>query len=172
MIIPLWNTAKSLWSRVNDAIKAGAQRRRLPTFATPEAVSAYLMEHAIYTGDPGNGVLDFYLHPERLQWAMETGPAAFQGLAVDCDDFSSYAWLALRTIPECQPLIFTLLDQGLVGSHVVCAYKWRTRYGVIDTNGHRSLPNLEPGTLCRVFSDLYAARGYRYVSAEPTPYPF
>jgi hypothetical protein len=172
MFVALWNTAKSLWSRANDAIMRGANRRPVPTFATPEAAAAYLMKRAVYTGDPGGGILDFNLHPERLQWAMDTGPDAFKGLAVDCDDYATWAWVALRSVPECQPIIYTLLDAGLVGSHVVCAYKWRTRYGVIDTNGHRFLPNIEPGTLCRVFSDLYAARGYHYVSAEPTAYPF
>lgn len=172
MIIGIWNTAKALWSRVNDAIKAGAQRRKVPAFSSPEEVANYLMTHAVYTGDPGNGAADFYLHPERLQWAMENGPAAFQGLAVDCDDYATWAHLALRSVPECQPIIYTLLDRRIAGSHVVCGYKWRTRYGVIDTNGHRHVPSLDPGTLCRIFTDLYAAHGYHYVAADPTVYPF
>lgn len=171
-MIALWGIIKSLWSRVNDAMMGGAARAALPSFTSPDAAAVYLMEHALYTGDPGGGAADFYLHPKRLQAAMNAGPDAVKRLSVDCDDYATWAYQALLTVPECVPQIFTLLDAGLVGSHVVCAYRWGLLSGVIDTNGHRYLINIEPDTLCSAFTDVYASRGYRYIAASPTAYPF
>lgn len=172
MLIPFWNALKSAWSRVNDAIKAPEPRAPIPSFPTPENAATYLLAHSRYTGDPMGGAADFYLHPNRLQAAMNAGPEAIVRLAVDCDDYATWAHQALLTIPECAPQLFTLQDGNGWGHHVVCAYRWRTRCGVIDTNGHRILPDLRPETICSVFTALYASRGYRYVAAVPTPYPF
>lgn len=172
MIIQFWNALKSAWSRINDALMRGAARAPIPTFVSPEAVSAYLMARGLYTGDPWGGVLDFNLHPQRFQAAMMAGPEAVGRLAVDCDDYATWAHDALLTIPDCTPTIFTLRDGAGWGHHVVCGYRLGDRYGVIDTNGHRVLPDLTSATLCRVFTELYQARGYRYAAAVATRYPF
>ena len=169
MIIPFFNSLKSLWSRVNDQVMRGAGRRPVPALASPEAVGAYLMTHGRYTGDLAGGALDNWTHPERFQCAMETGDWR---LPIDCDDFSAWAYVALLKVPGCEPQIMTLLDAGVVGSHVVCVYRQGEHFGVIDTNGHRSLPSRDATTLCQTFTALYASRGYRYVSATPTPFPF
>lgn len=172
MLVQFYNALKTWWSNLNDAIMRGAPRRPVPFFLSPEAAGGYLFAHARYTGDPGNGVADFFLHPERLQAAMEQGDAAFAGLSVDCDDFASWAFFALRQMRDCTPTIYTLRDAGLVGSHVITVYRQGGKCGAIDTSGHRLLPNLDPDTLCRVWSEMYASRGYRYVEAVVTPNPF
>lgn len=172
MFVNLYNALKAWWSAVNNGLKLGAPRAPVSAFATPAEVGAYLMAHAAYTGDPLGGAADFFLHPERLQAAMNEGPEALKRLSIDCDDYATWAYAALSKVPGCEPRIYTLLDTGLVGSHVVCAYTWRFRCGVIDTNGHRELPDLSERTLCDVFTAIYRTRGYRYVSATVTPYPF
>lgn len=176
MLVSLWNTLKSGWSRVNDAIMRGAARRPVPRFVSPEAVAAYLAARCEWTGDPLGGVADFNLHPYRLQAAMEQGREAVKRLHVDCDDYATWAYLALLTVPGCEPRIVTLLDGNVKlndwGTHVVCAYTLAGRHGVIDPGGLRMLPDLSESTLCRVFTDAFAHRGYRYVSATHTDYPF
>lgn len=170
MLISLYNNLKALWSRANDAIMRGAGRRAIPHLSSPEDVGAYLMAHGKYKGDKFNGILDNVTHPERFQYAMETGD--WGSMPIDCDDYAVWAYRALMLIPECHPMILTLLDERLVGSHVVCAYRKGQVCGVIDTNGHRLLDNLAEETVCRVFSEVYKTLGYKYIKAVFTPYPF
>lgn len=176
MFVELYNTLKTGWSWANDRFLWGRDRRPVPTFDSPEAASAYLMTHADYTGDGPNGVLDFYLHPERLQAAMEQGHEAVKRLMVDCDDYATWAYAALRQVPGCTPLMYTLLDAGMRFNHCICVYARDTahgrQYGAIDTNGHRPLANIEPATLCKVWTGLYGSQGANYLSATPTGYPF
>jgi len=169
MIVNIFNTLKSGWSRVNDWVKRYDGRRPIPTLDSPETVGLYLILHAKYTGDLLGGAMDNYTHPERFQYAMETQT---WNLPIDCDDYAIWAYQALLRIPGCEPTIVTLLDQGVVGSHVVCIYRTSKQCGVIDTNGHRLLTGRDPATICQTFTEIYAARGYRYVSATVTPYPF
>jgi hypothetical protein len=170
MLVALWNTLKSGWSRVNDQIMRGAPRRPIPSFVSPEAVGAYAIARFKYQGDRFNGAGDNYTHPERIQYGMETGD--WGNMPADCDDLALWAYQALKTVPGCSPYIVTLRDAGVVGSHVVCAYRQGSTCGVIDTNGHRLLTDLTSATLCRVFTEVYARLGYRYVEAVITPYPF
>lgn len=172
LIVGAWNGAKSGWSRLNDWLMGGADRRPIPAFATPAEAARYLMDRALYTGDPLSGAADFYLHPTRLQAALEGGREALVQLSIDCDDYASWAYAALDRIPNCTPFLFTLRDANGWGHHVICVYRWNLRYGAIDTNGHRELPDLAPETLCRVWSEIYQRAGYRYVEAISTPYPF
>ena len=97
MLVPLYLALKAGWSRANDWLVGHAKRRPIPQFSTPQAVAAYLDTHSRYTGDPLGGALDFYTHPERLQYAFETGDwsGGIVGLRVDCDE-SSWAVAALR----------------------------------------------------------------------------
>lgn len=174
MIIPLFNAAKSAWSRFNDWIKRGEKRAPVPALTSPQAVADYIGHRFIYTGDPLGGAADFWLHPERLHAAMLEGPEAVRRLSVDCDDLASLAYLMLSKVPECHPTLYTLEDtSGKWGHHVVCAYTWRGDvHGVIDTNGLTRLLSPSPQHLCTVFTAIYRSRGYEYTSAVPTPYPF
>jgi len=172
-VIPIFNHFKSLWSRANDWIKRGEPRAPVPTLISPQAVAEYIGARFIYTGDPLNGGADFYLHPERLHYAMLQGPEFVKRLAVDCDDLASLAYLMLSKVHGCRPTLYTLEDSsGRWGHHVVCAYEWYGAAGVIDTNGHRRLLSLTPEQLCSMFTGIYMSRGYNYTAALPTPYPF
>ena len=172
-MIELFNHFKSLWSRANDWIKRGEPRAPVPTLTTPQAVADYIGRSFVYTGDPLGGAADFYLHPERLHYAMIQGPEYVKRLAVDCDDLASLAYLMLSKVSGCTPALYTLEDgSGNWGHHVVCVYDWYGATGVIDTNGHRRILNLTPERLCATFTDIYRSRGYKYVAALPTPYPF
>lgn len=174
MIIQTWNALKGIWSFF--AFAASPQlvtRAKLPAFDSPSAVADHLRRHFIYTGDPISGVVDFYTHPEVMEYHFRQGRESTKGLALDCDDLACYAWAALRTIPDCNPILYTLQDgSGRMGHHVVCGYVWKGERGVIDTNGIRRLPNLNPDTLCATFTQVYASVGYRYTAAVPTAYPF
>ncbi|MBP7648430.1 MAG: hypothetical protein KA744_01155 [Phenylobacterium sp.] len=170
MLVALWNFLKAGWSRANDQIMRGAGRRPIGPFGSPEAVGNYAMARFKYRSDLGNGAFDNYTHPERIQYGMETGD--WGNMPADCDDLALWAYQALKTVPGCSPYIVTLRDAGVVGSHVVCAYRQGSTCGVIDTNGHRLLTDLTSATLCRVFTEVYARLGYRYVEAAITPYPF
>lgn len=170
MIVTFWNNAKSLWSRINDWVMRDAKRRQIPSFESPHGVSLYLSRYFVYRGDRFGGAGDNYTNPERLQYAMETGD--WGGMPTDCDDLAIWAYRALLTIPECQPVIVTLRDAGVSGSHVICTYRWHSVCGVIDTNGNRTLPNLDAETLCSTFNEIYKTLGYRYVEAVTTDYPF
>lgn len=169
MLVDLYSAAKSLWSRLNDWIKQGEKRKPVPLFESPEVLGAWMQRHVPYTGDPGNGAGDFYLHPERLQHAIEKGAA--KSLHVDCDDWATYAFEALRLMGA-RPLLFTLVDPGITGCHVICAYATPEGFGAIDTNGQRDLPNLLQSTLCVEWNRIYADRGYNYIQAVITAYPF
>jgi hypothetical protein len=173
MLIPIFNHLKGLWSRAADWIKRAEPRTPIPKFKTPTDVAAYIQAHGAYTGDPLNGAADFFLHPERLQAAMEAGPEAVARLPIDCDDWAAWSFAALRRIAGCKPVLYTLEDgSGKWGHHVVCGYTWRGGAGVIDTNGQRRLVTLSEEQLCATFTELYKPRGYTYVAANPTPYPF
>lgn len=170
MLIDLYSAAKSSWSRLNDWIKGGEPRRPVPTFASPEELGAWMQANVPYTGDPGGGALDFYLHPERLMAAIENGTA--KNLNVDCDDWATFAFCTLRLMGA-RPLLFTLRDDsGKFGHHVVVGYGSPEGFGAIDTNGHRKLPNLTSKTLCDEWDRIYASWGFRYGEAVPTVYPF
>ncbi len=170
MLVALWNVFKAGWSRINDQIMRDAGRRPVPLLLSPEAAAAYLKAHGRYVPDRFNGAFDNYTRPDRTQYAMETGD--WGSMPCDCDDWAIWAHEALRQMPGVEPYIVTLRDAGIVGSHVICVYRQGSRYGAIDTNGHRFLTDIGPATLCRVWTNLYAARGYRYVEAAITPYPF
>lgn len=171
MLVNLWvNWLKPVISRLNDAIKGSEPRRPVPLFSSPEVLGEWMMRHVPYTGDPGGGTLDFYLHPERLMAAIEAGKA--HTLSVDCDDHACLAFEALRLMGA-RPLLFTLIDgSGKFGHHVICGYGTPEGFGAIDTNGWRPLPNLTPSTLCEEWNRIYAPNGFRYVEAVPTQYPF
>ena len=169
-LIASYTQAKSGWSRAIDYIWRKEPRRPVPLFASPKDAAGYLMARAKYTGNPLNGAADFYTNPERIQWAMETGD--FTQLYIDCDSFAAWAYVALRKIPGCAPQIYTLLDAGLVGSHVVCAFTWNGLRGVVDTNGYRELSDVSPQAICVEFTRVYAQRGYRYIQAVATDCPW
>lgn len=173
MILSIFNQAKAAWSRLNDWIKRGEKRAPIPRLASPAEVGAYLQAHGAYTGDPLGGAADFVLHPERLQAAMNDGPAALARISIDCDDWAAYACAALRLIPGCYPQLYTLWDDsGRFGHHVVCGYTWNGAAGVIDTNGHRRLKALNQEQLCVTLTEIYKRLGYIYTGAVPHDYPF
>ena len=169
-----YNFFKAGWSRLNDWVMGGAPRRPVQKFDAPESAARYLMAKAKYTGDLWGGAGDNYVHPERFQYAMDTGD--YSRIQTDCDDYATWAYAALRQIPGVTPHIFTLVDAGVKFSHVICVYTEDTPhgrlYGAIDTNGHRPLANIEPATLCKVWGDIYGPQGANYIDATPTAYPF
>lgn len=173
-LVQVYNALKSGWSRLNDVLMAGAPRRPVPKFGSPEQVAAYLMSHVKYTGDQWGGAGDNYVNPERFQYSMETGD--WSRIQTDCDDYATWAYVALKQIPGVTPRIFTLVDAGVKFSHVICVYseknQYGTQYGAIDTNGHRPLINIEPSTLCKVWNGIYGSQGANYISATETTYPF
>lgn len=174
MIVGVYNTLKAGWSRLNDWLMWATPRRPVPTFPAPEDVASYLMTHGKYTGDQWGGAGDNYVNPERFQYSMETGD--WSRIQTDCDDYATWAYVALSKIPGVTPTLYTLLDAGVKFSHVICTYSQDTSkgrvYGAIDTNGHRPLVNTDPTTLCKVWTGIYGDQGAHYVSATPTTYPF
>jgi hypothetical protein len=176
MLVAFYNGLKTFWSAVNNLVMGGAPRHPVPKFDSPEAAAKYLMAHVVYTGDGPGGVMDFYLHPERLQAAMENGKEAVERLMVDCDDYATWAYAALRQMVGVRPTIYTLIDSGMKFNHCICVYTEDTPhgrlYGAIDTNGQRPLANIEPSTICKVWTGLYGSQGANYIEADETPYPF
>lgn len=162
------------WSVANDRFLLGVPRAPVPQFNGPAAAAAYYQHQKgnPYTGDPIWGVLDFYTDPRRLQAALNAGPDAVRRLFIDCDDVAGWYLAALRQMPGYQAHIMTLIDERIVGSHVICVYQGPGGCGALDTNGHRALPNLDEATLCEVWSSIYAGNGYHYIGALATPYPF
>lgn len=166
--------AKATWSAWNDRLCAGAARAEPPTFATPaDAVAYYHDQHGNpYTGDPLKGVGDFYLNPKRLAAGLLAGPAAIAQLYIDCDDVAGFYLLACRAIPGCEARIVTLIDERLVGSHVICVAHHAGQVLGLDTNGLHVLPDDTEATLCATWSGIYASLGYDYIGAVDSPYPF
>ncbi|MEK9723943.1 MAG: hypothetical protein VW405_10750 [Rhodospirillaceae bacterium] len=177
MLVEFWNVHKALWSLVYWlTFGTVTPTAPVPTLATPEEVGVYVLRLG-YTGDPLAGVIDFTHAPEVLAGGIEYGTAG--RLAVDCDDVAVLAYACLKRIKGVSPQLVTLRDEsGRFGHHVICVYHrvgqpyGELQRGAIDTNGWRELPDATPETLCRVWSDLYASRGYRYVDAVHTPFPF
>lgn len=171
--IHLYLDAKAAASRANDwaaSLRGAPRRRALPRFTQARDAWAYWAAHgAPYNGDPLWGLADFYLHPERTQALLEGVPGS--GAPVDCDDLAVWACACLRQTEGLRPRIVTLVDAGLVGSHVICVgeghgpLRW-----AIDTNGYRELVDLSPAALCEEWGRIYP--GTRYVAAIDTPYPF
>jgi hypothetical protein len=165
--------------RFNDVVKRAASRlwdwlsggpqRPVPHFENPQAAWDYLSARYTYTGDPLNGALDFYVHPEKFQWALEENLA--HKLPVDCDDVAAWAYLALKNIGA-NPHLIAIYDEGLRGAHCICVYMLNGRCGAIDTNGHTLLPDLHDQTLCQHWSNVYRDRGYVYTTVVPLSFPF
>jgi hypothetical protein len=148
---------------------SGGPRRPIPTFETPQAAWDYLAARYTYTGDPLNGALDFYVHPEKFQWGLETGVA--HKLSVDCDDVAAWAYVALRQMGA-DPHLAAIYDEGLRGAHCICLYVHKGRVGAIDTNGHVLLPNLRDETLMHHWTNVYRDRGYVYRTVVTLSFPF
>ena len=171
-MVQLWNILKAVWSTLISLI-GYSEREQVKQFDSPEEVANYLSEHFIYTGDPLNGAGDFYTHPEAMQAAFSAGRVATSKLSLDCDDCAVYAYVALKTISGCRPLLYTIYDSsGNWGHHVICCFKMGERYGVIDVNGLNELPSLNTKIICELFNKIYNSRGYVYTSCIYTPFPF
>lgn len=169
--------AKASWSAWNDSVMAGAPRLAVPTFASPQAAADYYFRERgnPYTGDPLYGALDHYLNPQRLQAGLAAGPDALRRLWIDCDDVAGWYLHATAGIPGLSTKVVTLIDPELSlanGSHVILAGTFAGQPFGLDTSGYRALPDLDEATLCRVWGALYAERGFEYVGAVDTPYPF
>jgi len=176
MIEKLWNALKGAWSRTNDYFMWAQPRAPVPVFGTPAEAGAYLYTRAKYTGDPGRGAVDFYLHPERLQAAI-LNPALWSRTSADCDDFATWAYASLRQMRDVTPYIMTLMDgSGRFGHHVICVYKQGGPtgmvYGAIDTSGWQPLTNLSEAYICNRWTEMYASLGFKYTRATVTEYPF
>lgn len=164
----LWLPLKAFLSR---ALVGLTSRHPLPRFKDPESVARYMAEHLVYRSDPLGGALDYYTHPEAIQWEIESGQHLY---CCDCDDFSLYAYVALKTVAGCEPRIVTLVDSRLKMSHVVCAFRdVDGTFGVIDTNGLYRWGHEAEGDEDELLK-LRFGRLYRtiYESALTTRYPF
>lgn len=171
-MIQIWNTLKAAWSNA-ILLLGGPKRESIKEFTSPEEVALYLQENFIYTGDPLGGAGDFYTHPEEMQAAFNSGKEAVSKLHLDCDDCATYAYAALKTIPNCKPLLYTIYDSsGNWGHHVICCYRYDNKFGVIDTNGLNRLPSLNGKIICELFTKIYKPRGYVYTACVYTPFPF
>jgi hypothetical protein len=172
MLVAIWNSLKAVWSTIISLI-GYPEREPIRQFNSPVEVAEYLDKHFIYTGDPFNGAGDFYIHPEIMQAAFNAGRESTSKLSLDCDDCAVYAYVALKTIPGCRPLLYTIYDSsGNWGHHVICAFKFGEEYGVIDTNGLNPLLSLNTKIICELFTNIYKSRGYVYTSCIYTPFPF
>lgn len=180
MLIQTYLALKAGWSFLVDRFFSPIQRKPLPVFATPREVSDYLQRYAVYTGDPLQGAADFYTDPQVFQSAMELGQQIGKEVAfaklnchIDCDDYAGYALKACQQIKGCSVRLITLEDiSAHFGSHVICAGLWNGGYFAIDTNGYRDLPNWNRETLCKVWNAIYSGRGYNYIDAIESPYPW
>jgi hypothetical protein len=171
-MVQLWNILKAVWSIIISLIDY-PEREPIKQFDSPEQVAEYLAQNFIYTGDPLNGAGDFYTHPQVMQAAFTAGRVATSNLWLDCDDCAVYAYAALKTVPGCRPLLYTIYDSsGNWGHHVICGFKIGEKYGVIDVNGLNELPSLNTKIICELFTNIYKSRGYVYTSCIYTPFPF
>lgn len=171
-LVSIWNNLKTAWSNAISLLN-GPKRTPVKKFTSPEEVAFYLYENFIYTGDPLGGAGDFYTHPEEMQAAFNSGSDAVRKLFLDCDDCATYAYAALKTIPNCKPILYTIYDKsGNWGHHVICCFRINDYYGVIDTNGFNELPSLHPKIICELFTRIYKSRGYVYTECVYTPFPF
>ena len=173
----LYLDAKASWSTWNDRLMPTAPRAPVPALAPGAAVALYRDTYGNpYSGDPMYGSGDFYLHPERVMAALLDGPEALRRLFIDCDDVAGLYLAMVRQVPGYEARLVTLIDPSVRGnnsSHVICVYTGPDgKHGALDTNGHIPLPDLEELTLCAVWSALYDNRGYTYLGALATPYPF
>jgi hypothetical protein len=99
----VWMFFKGLVSR---ALQPRLFLAPLPSFATPQALAAYLATNFKYTWDLWGGLLDNYTHPANVNyWIVHNiakglyGDAREWPLRVDCDDVSAFAYLAARQMP-------------------------------------------------------------------------
>ena len=176
IVVDFWNLQKGLWSLLIFLTFGLVTPHAEPlALATPAAVGAYVCTNLPYMGDPWKGLVDFNHAPSVLQGAIETNTA--RRLAIDCDDFGVLAYAMLAKIPGCKPYLYTLIDQGGVGCHVITLYDWNkprggVEHGAIDTSGWRELATLTPAVVLPTWTALYARVGYRYVGMSLTRYPF
>ena len=163
---------KASVSAVNDHLLPNARRVVVPPMTPVDAAKFYHDDHNNpYTGDPVFGVVDFYTNPNRLQAGLVSGSVS--GLFIDCDDVAGWYHTAVRQTPGYTSRVVTLIDHRIVGSHVICPYMAPDgTHGVLDTNGHHILPDLEESTICDFFTNLYKAEGYVYLGMLDSPYPF
>lgn len=172
LLARLWLWLKAIASR---RVVSQHLRVPLPVFRTPQGIAGYMAERFIYRPDPLSGALDYYTHPETIEWMLGHSPDDWR-YSCDCDDFAVYAYLALSRLPGVVPRLVTLVDLGIRWSHVVTAFRDQGgSFGVIDTNGLHyfpacPLPALEDQALLQRFGAIYPEA--RYVAAVTTRYPF
>lgn len=162
--------AKEGWSRA-FAWLDGSKRNPLPPFGDHEELATYMETRLRYVPDPLGGAIDFYTHPERTQWELDNSWPR------DCDDYASYAFLALSRLPGYEPRMVTVVDRGLKWSHVICLFRQGHRAFVLDTNGLNELrPGMSPTQDLDQAKDLmqefYGPSGARYGLMVPHRYPF
>jgi hypothetical protein len=153
-VADLW---KQGFSAVVDwTFMATLPRRPIGPFTTPLAAWQYLEARYTYTGDPWNGRIDLVLNPYKLQGLLEKGKEFAKRLPVDCDDVAAWAFKALQTIPGCKAKMFAIYDPfPSPMAHCICVYELNGKYGAIDTNGHRELPDLSSTSIMGEWSRIY-----------------
>lgn len=170
-MIQQYLAGKASWSRWIAQFN-GRKLVPLPHFVSHEELALYMANNFVYVPDPAGGALDFYTHPERTQWEIDTRTHAYP---CDCDDYAVYAHKALKAMPGYEPRIETILDGWIKWSHVVCVFRGQGRSFVIDTNGLNELGagltlSQERAALLTLMGRLYDEA--HYFGVIDTPYPF
>ncbi len=151
----------------------------LPEFKNFWEVESYIHQNFLYTGDPLWGIDDYYLHPEYVQFCIDTDQK--DRIPVDCDDYACYAYMGLQSI-GCQGVqMLNLITNPLYlwdlkMCHVICKFEyfWNGNWwvGIIDTNpGIRWFlkNNTWENKVRETFGNMYKIE-YKYLI--PVQYPF
>lgn len=190
---------KAFLSNINDGFVGWGMRAGFIEERTPKEAAELLWSRGEvlpdgrqyptpYTGDPVGGAIDFYTNPLRLERALRISKEEVKKLRIDCDDIAIWSAVTTRKSRVVDfSIVVTLVDQGLVGSHVVCIGRYKNGdYFRLDTAGLANIPynefiyNSDPkafveinqGKICKIWEELYAERGFKYIDAVYTPDPF
>lgn len=132
LIAKSWFPVKSATSRFVSLFYLD-KRRKLLRFSDFRGLATYMANNLKYVADPLSGAIDYYTHPEHVQYMIETG---YKGspFSCDCDDYAIFAHANLKAMGY-RPTVYTVLDGGITWSHVICVFQADGKYWMLDTNG-------------------------------------
>lgn len=129
------------------------------------------LKKLVYKADPFGGALDFYNHPEYMQYCLNN---SIELQHCDCDDFAVYAYALARAnfIPKIYTLVVEDMFKDGSKNHVICVVKSQNQFILLD-NVTASLPEpLSFASLEEIKKYFESAFGTTYRYMIDSKYPF